>query len=379
MTEIFDIAVVGGGIAGASVACFLAGRRSVLVLEQEDAWGYHSTGRSAAEFSLRFHSLGAGRLTRASKSFFFNPPEGFADVSLLRPRGNLIIANEGKIDLLEKTFAEEMMHTANDTQVLQMQSVEEALEKVPFLDSRWVRAAFFDPDCWDIEVETLLQGYLRCARRSGAELRQNALVTGARRENGCWVLQTSSGEFQARVVINAAGGWADEVAKLMGALPLGLVPHRRTAIAVKVPGLDLSKVPEVNEIEETFYFKPDAGQLMISPADETPVNAHDAWPEEIDIAYAAHYLTECTTLEIKHVAHSWAGLRTISPDRLPVIGASLKVEGLFWLAALGGFGIQTSPAVGQLAAALLTGDPIPAESVWEGIDPDTFSPKRFGG
>jgi D-arginine dehydrogenase len=379
MPETFDIAIVGGGIAGASVAFSITGRRSVLLLEQEDAWGYHSTGRSAAEFTLRFHSPGAGRLTRASKDFFFDPPEGFSEVSLLRPRGNLLIANDEKADLLKSIFAEETGHTSAGVHALEMLSVDEAVGKVPFLDPDWVRAAFYDQDCWDIEVENLLQGYLRGARRSGAVLRQKSPLIAARRENGCWILTTPSEEVRARVVVDAAGGWADEVAKILAAEPLGLVPHRRTAIAVKVPGHDLSAMPEVNEIEETFYFKPDAGQLMVSPADETPVDPHDAWPEEIDIAYAAHYLTECTTLEVNHVAHSWAGLRTISPDRLPVIGASEKTEGFFWLAGLGGYGIQTSPAVGRLAAALLIGEPVPLELAREGIEAGTFSPNRFGG
>lgn len=379
MPEVFDIAIVGGGIAGASVAYSIGERRSVLLLEQEDAWGYHSTGRSAAEFTLRFHSPGAGRLTRASKEFFFDPPEGFAEVSLLRPRGNLLIANGEKAHLLERVFAEEVANKREGAHALQKLSVDAALEKVPFLDPDWVQAAFYDADCWDIEVENLLQGYLRGARRSGAELRQKSPLTGARREAGFWALQTASGEVRAKMVVDAAGGWADEVAGILGVEPLGLVPHRRTAIAVKVPDFDLSAMPEVNEIEENFYFKPDAGQLMVSPADETAVDPHDAWPEELDIAYAAHYLTECTTLEVSHVAHSWAGLRTISPDRLPVIGASSTVEGFFWLAALGGYGIQTSPAVGRLAAALLTGDPVPPELAHEGIDADTFSPNRFGG
>lgn len=377
MSEVFDIAIVGGGIAGASVACFLAGRRSVLLLEQEDAWGYHSTGRSAAEFSLRFHSTGVGQLTRASKGFFFDPPDGFSDVPLLRPRGNLIIANEDKTHLLERTFAEEMAHSSSETHALQLQTIEQAMEKVPFLDPNWVRAAFFDPDCWDIEVENLLQGYIRCARRSGVELRQKAALTEARRENDRWILQTRSGEFKARVVVNATGAWADEIAQKLGALPLGLVPHRRTAIAVKVPGYDMSQMPEVNEIEETFYFKPDAGQIMVSPADETPVDPHDAWPEEIDIAFAAHYLTECTTLEVSRVAHSWAGLRTFSSDRLPVIGRSAIVEGMFWLAGLGGYGIQTSPSVGRIAAALLTGETIPQDLAEHEITIDMISPARF--
>lgn len=379
MTEVFDIAIVGGGIAGASTAYALGARRSVLLIEREAAWGYHSTGRSAAEFTLRFHASGAGRLTRASKDFLFAQPDGFADVDLLRPRGNLLIAEAGKSDLLRQTYETEAAHCPEGGHKLHLLSVDDALEKVPFLDPAWVRVAFYDEDCWDIEVENLLQGFLRGARRNGVQMQQNASLQSVRRERDHWILETQAGSFRAGIVVNAAGGWADEIAGLMGADPLGLAPMRRTAISVKTPGVDLAGVPEVNEVEEDFYFKPDAGQLMVSPADETLVDPHDAWPEEIDIAYAAHYLTECTTLDVTHVAHSWAGLRTFSADRHPVIGPSSRVPGLFWLAGLGGFGIQTSPAVGQMAAAMLTGETMPATCRAAGIAQDSFSPQRFEG
>ncbi|MEX0304720.1 MAG: NAD(P)/FAD-dependent oxidoreductase [Leisingera sp.] len=377
MPEIHDIAIIGGGITGASVACFLQGRRSVVLLEQEESLGYHSTGRSAAEFTLRFHSEAAGRLTRASAGFMMRPPEGFADVELLRPRGNLVIADAEKADHLQRVFAQERANAPEGASPVELLSVEQAQEKVPPLDPNWVKSAFFDPDCWDVEVESLLQGYVRAAKGQGAEVRQSAALTSARREDDHWVLETASGVLRARTVVNAAGGWADPVAGLFGAAPLGIVPHRRTAISVKVPGYDVSAMPEVNEIDEVFYFKPDAGQLMVSPADETPVAPHDAWPEELDIAYAAHYLSECTTLAVSHVAHSWAGLRTFAKDRLPVIGFSGQVPGLFWLAGVGGYGIQTSPAVGQIAAALLTHAEMPAQVADAGIDPALFSPTRF--
>ncbi|MEM9629925.1 MAG: FAD-binding oxidoreductase [Pseudomonadota bacterium] len=377
MAEIFDIAVIGGGIAGASVAHFLSGKRSLVVLEQESALGFHSTGRSAAEFTRRFHSEIAGRLTAASAGFMMTPPDGFTEVDLLRPRGNLLIADAEKADHLRHVYEAECASSPEGASPVELLDVDAALEKVPFLDTDWVKAAFYDPDCWDIEVENLLQGYARSAKTYGAEFRHNSQLLKARRENDHWVLETSQGEVRSRTVVNAAGGWADAVAQIFGGAPLGIVPHRRTAISVKVPGYDLSRMPEVNEIDEVFYFKPDAGQLMISPADETPVEPHDAWPEEIDIAYAAHYLSECTTLDVTHVAHSWAGLRTFAPDRLPVIGQSRKIEGLFWLAGLGGYGIQTSPAVGQIAAALLLDAEIPEEFHAAGLGAEIFSPSRF--
>ncbi|WP_217358533.1 NAD(P)/FAD-dependent oxidoreductase [Ruegeria atlantica] len=377
MPDIFDIAIIGGGIAGTSVAYFLAGQRSVVLLEQETSLGYHSTGRSAAEFTRRFHSEITGRLTRASAGFLTAPPDGFAEVDLLRPRGNLLIADTNKADHLNDVFERETHNTPQDAPPVELLRVDQALEKVPFLDPGWVKAAFYDPDCWDVEVENLLQGYARGAKQAGTDFRQDCTVSNARRETDHWVLDTCGGEVRARIVVNAAGGWADTIARILGAAPLGIVPHRRTAISVKITEYDVSDMPEVNEIDELFYFKPDAGQLMVSPADETPVDPHDAWPEELDVAYAAHYLSECSTLEVDHIAHSWAGLRTFAKDRLPVIGHSGTTDGLFWLAGLGGYGIQTSPAVGQIAAAQLLGTALPDTAVQAGISVSSFSPSRF--
>ncbi|WP_323776365.1 FAD-binding oxidoreductase [Leisingera sp.] len=377
MTEIYDIAIIGGGITGTSVAYFLGNQRSVVLLEQEASLGYHATGRSAAEFTRRFHSDVTGRLTQASAAFMTSPPEGFSQVDLLRRRGNLLIAQAEKADYLRQVFEKEQANTPDGAAPVEFLSVELALEKMPFLDPDWVKGAFYDPDCWDVEVENLLQGYSRSSKKAGTEFRQSAALISARREGSNWILETAGGELRARTVVNAAGAWADPVAQMCGASPLGIIPHRRTAISVKVPGYDTAEMPEVNEIDEVFYFKSDAGQLMVSPADETPVAPHDAWPEELDIAYAAHYLSECTTLEVNHVAHSWAGLRTFAADRLPVIGFSGQAEGLFWLAGVGGYGIQTSPAVGQIAAALLTGAELPIDVVNAGVTAAIFSPSRF--
>lgn len=379
MPEIHDIAILGGGIVGASLLYFLGGARSAVLLEQESAPGYHATGRSAAEFTRRFHSSFVGRLTTASADFMMDPPAGFSDVGLLRPRGNLVIADAEKVDHLAGIVRRENAMTPQGASHVQPLEVDEALEKCPILDADWVKAAFYDPDCWDIEVETLLQGYIRSAKAQGAIMRQSCQVTGARRDADHWVIETSQGEVRAGCVVNAAGAWADPVAQVFGAKPLGLVPHRRTAISVDVPDHDVGAMSEVSEVDELFYFKPDAGRLMVSPADETPVEPHDVRPEELDIAYAAHYLGESTTLDVRHVAHSWAGLRTFAPDRMPVIGPSRQVDGLFWLAGLGGFGIQTSAAVGQIAAALLLQSPLPDHLHAAGVDPAAVCPSRLQG
>ncbi|MES0884967.1 NAD(P)/FAD-dependent oxidoreductase [Roseibium sp. SCP14] len=378
MSGIFDIAIIGGGIAGASLAYFVAPHRSVVLFEQETALGYHATGRSAAEYTRRFHSPAVGRLTDASYDFLTTPPEGFTETPLLHRRGNLLIAGHEKAKIFERTFAYENENPPQNGSPIRRLTVEEAVEMVAFLDSDYVYGAFFDPDCWDIEVENLLQGYAKGARKQGAEFRNSSKVETVTRKQDHWEIRDGERIARARMVVNAAGAWVDPVAVLCGVPGLGIVPHRRTAINVKVSGHDLSNMPEVNEIEEDFYFKPDAGQLFVSPADETPMEPHDAWADEMDIAYAAHYLTECTTLEITHVAHSWAGLRTFAPDRLPVVGFSEAVPGFFWFAGQGGFGIQTSPALGQLAAAALTGSDLPENLMAAGVDVAGFLPSRFG-
>lgn len=379
MPEVFDIAIVGGGIVGAALAHAIGGRASVVLIERETAWGYHATGRSAAEVSLRFHSDMVGHLTLSSLGFLQAPPEGFCEVPLLRRCGNMLIATADKADRAREVFVAETQATGPDQSAPIWLDRAEMLRRVPFLDPDRVAAAFFDPDCWDVDVDALLQAYLRSARRAGARLLTGTTLEAARHEKGHWRLETTTGALRARTVVNAAGAWADPVAALFGADRLELRPLRRTMIRVRMQGHDLTGLPEVNEIDEAFYFKPDAGHLLVSPADETPVEPHDAWAEELDIAMAAHALTEVTTLDLRRVEHAWAGLRTFSPDRMPVIGASASLPGLFWLAGLGGFGIQTSPAVARIAAGLLLDGGIPPDLGAGGITALALSPARFGG
>lgn len=370
-----DVAIVGGGIAGLSLAHFLAPHRSVVVLEREAAHGYHSSGRSAAEFTLRDNAPEVNALARVSHAFMSRPPQGFAAVPLLTARGSLWIGTAGKEAAVERARRK----AADAGVAVERLTVEDAVARVPFLDPHHVTAAFFDPDYWDIDVDALLQGYARTARRAGAELATDAMLVAARREGDRWTIETSRGVRSAGIIVNAAGGWADTVATLCGVAPVGIVPHRRTAITVDLPaGIDVAALPEINEIDETYYFKPDAGRLLASPADETPCDPADVQPEEIDVAYAAHYVEEATTLVVGRIASSWAGMRSFSPDRLPVIGAAKDEAGFFWLAGQGGYGILTSPALGQLSASLITGAPLADGFVREGVDVAAFSPLRFG-
>ncbi|OOG62124.1 glycerol-3-phosphate dehydrogenase [Sinorhizobium sp. A49] len=370
----FDVAIIGGGIAGLSLAYFLAPHRSVAVIEREDGLGYHSTGRSAAEFVLRYNAPDVCKLAAISKTFFDQPPEGFSEVPLLKQRGGVMIANAEKASRLETVFAEES--AANPD--LKRLTVDEAIALVPVLRRDYVASAFYDPNFWDIEVENLMQGYLRGARRHGAEVIERSDAIAPRREAGDWVLSTSAGEIRAKVIVNAAGGWADPVAALFGVEPVGIVPHRRTAITVDLPAeIDALTLPEINEIDEDFYMKPEGGRLLASPADATPCEPSDVQPEEIDVAWAAHYVEEATTVPVRRIFKSWAGLRSFSPDRLPVIGYAKDRPDFFWLAGQGGFGILTSPALGALAANLLIGAPAPEGFVAHGLGATIFSPERF--
>lgn len=370
--QTYDIAIIGGGIAGLSLAYFLAGRRSVVVLEREDALGYHATGRSAAEFVLRYNSEAVCKLAAISRCFFDAPPEDFSTVPLLRQRGGITIANAGKGGRLHARFEAEARHAP-----LTLMTPDEAIAQVPFLDPAYVAAAFYDPEFWDIEVESLFQGFAKGARRAGTEIRTSARVLDISDDGRQWRIETASGPVAARTLVNAAGGWADSVAAMAGIRPKGIVPHRRTAVLIDIPGMDPGAMPEINELDEAFYFKPDAGRLLVSPADETPCEPADVQPEEIDIAWAVHYFEEATTIRVDRVAKSWAGMRSFAADRLPVIGPAPDNPRFFWLAGQGGYGILSSPALGALAAAMLCESTIPEGFSRASLDPALFSPGRF--
>jgi D-arginine dehydrogenase len=370
----YDVAVVGGGIAGLSLAYFLSPHRSVAVLEREDALGYHSTGRSAAEFVLRYNAPEVCALAAISKALFDEPPQGFTDVPLLKQRGGVMVANAGKLERFEKILAEEREFTPEIERLTQ----DETLARVPILKPDYVAAAFYDPNFWDIEVENLLQGYVKGTRRHGGDILERNEILSARHDGTGWGLRTAAGEIRARTIVNAAGAWADPVAALFGVSPIGIVPHRRTAITVDIPdGIDAASLPEINEVDEDFYMKPEGGRLLASPADATPCEASDVQPEEIDVAWAAHYVEKATAIAVRRIVKSWAGLRSFSPDKLPVVGVAPDNPHFFWLAGQGGYGILTSPALGALAASLLAGEPTPDGFRAKGLDPALFDPRRL--
>ena len=368
------VVVVGGGIAGASAAYELAKSGSVVLLEREPQVGYHSTGRSAASFTENYGALIIRRLAMASRPFLEAPPAGFSEHALLSPRGMLTIARPEQLALLERKLAEARALVPSIHRV----SIEEALERVPVLRRDCLAGAFLEPDSRDIDVHALHQGFLRGARSRGARVLVDTAVTALERRGGAWHISSADSTFIAPVVVNAAGAWADALAQLAGVPAVGLVPKRRTAFTVPLPpGLRPEHWPMVDDAGEEFYFKPDAGQLLVSPADATPSPPTDAYPEDLDIASGVERLERATTLQVQRVTRSWAGLRSFVADGAPVAGFDAAVEGFFWLAAQGGYGIKTSPALARVCAACVRGEPLPQDLLRLGVSAAELSPERL--
>lgn len=375
MTARGEVIVIGAGIAGAAVAYELAATHKVVLLEREDQPGYHSTGRSAALYSETYGNAVMRALTVASRRFLTAPPAGFAERPLLTPRGTLLVARADQRAALERVRAE----CAPLVDALQWWDGAQVCAAVPVFSAQQVAAALWEPGAMDIDVHALHHGYLRALRARGGELACRAGVTALERRAGIWHVQTPAGEFAAPVLVNAAGAWADEIAALAGACRVGLVPKRRTAITFDPPqGLAIAHWPAVIDVDEQWYFKPDAGRVLASPADETPSPPCDAQPDEYDVALLVERLTTATTFEIRRIASRWAGLRSFVEDKTVVVGFDPQADGLFWLAGQGGYGIQTAPAVAQAAAALVHGDAWPAALAALGVSPAELAPGRSG-
>ena len=349
-----DVLVVGGGVAGLSVAWHLAeaGVR-VTVLEAESQCGYHSSGRSAAMLTENYGPPSVRALTAASRSFLADPPEAFAESELLRPRGSLTVARAEQAALLEAELAHARQHTPSITAIDPV----EVLRMVPALRPEAVAHAMLEPNCCDIDADALQLGYRRGVLARGGEIVTGARVARVVRMGSAWQVETTAGRFAVPALVNAAGAWADAVASCAGVRPARLQPKRRTAIIVDAPGS--ASWPMVNDVAEELYFKPDAGRLMVSPADATPTEPSDVQAEELDVAIAVDRLLTATTLAVRRVAHRWAGLRTFAADGAPVIGEDAQAPGFFWLAGQGGFGVMTSPALSALSAGAVLGRDVP--------------------
>ncbi len=332
MTGRFDVVIVGAGIGGASLAWFLGSQASVLLIEAESHPGLHSTGRSAAFFAETYGGPRVQPLTTASKAFLETPPDGFADGPLVTRRGALHIARseaQHSLDLMEHTFR------ASGVAIERLDSAATAA-RAALLAPAWRQCALWEPGCNDIEVARLHQAFLAGAKKRGAVLVTDARVLGFARASGHWRIETAAGNYEADIVVNAAGAWADEVAVLAGVRPLGVQPLRRTMIVADLDTPVDPDLPVVLDLEGSFYFRPDAGMMWVSPHDETPMPACDVQPEELDIAIGIDRFENATTAKVRRVARSWAGLRSFAPDRLPIYGFAPDVPGFFWCAGQGG-------------------------------------------
>ncbi len=347
-----DVVIIGAGIAGSSLAHELAGRCDVLLLESEDQPGYHSTGRSAAFWSETYGGPLIQPLTSASGPFLHAPPIDFSEHSFLKSRGALHIGTEA-----ERDIANNMRGEFNGSAVkLEQLSTIEMAQKLPGLRANWT-TGLWEPECSDIDVAALHAAYLRSAKRGGVELQCSARLASAHFRAGAWDVQTSAGFFRTKLLVNAAGAWADDVATRSSIKPIGIQPYRRTIAQLAVSPNAPLDLPLVIGLDESFYFKPEAGgKLWLSPHDETPSAPCDAAAEELDIAKAIDRLEAVVDWKIERVEQKWAGLRSFAPDRLPVIGPDVAVPEFFWLAGQGGFGIQTAPAIARLAASQILGN-----------------------
>lgn len=368
-----DFIVVGGGMAGAAAGYFLAEHGRVIVLERESAPGYHSTGRSAALYTETYGNAAIRALTVASGRFFRAPPAGFADVPLLRPRGLMMIARASDAARFERNVAEGKRFAPN----LRVLTQSEALALCPVLRDEWTGHAFLEPDAMDMDVHAIHQGFLRGLKAMGGSIVTDAAAQAVTAGGDGWQVETRAGRYTAPILVNAAGAWADEVATLAGLPILGFTPKRRTAVIVEVDPIPSPAWPMVVDIAETFYFKPESGRLLISPADETMMSAADVQPDEIDIAEAVARLEAATRLTVRRVLRKWAGLRTFAPDRTLVIGPDALAPGFVWMAGQGGYGIQTAAAAGRAAATLARGGALPSDLVELGLVAAELLPNRL--
>ncbi|MEI2744155.1 MAG: FAD-binding oxidoreductase [Ottowia sp.] len=370
--------IIGAGIAGASLAWRLArAGRPVVLIEREPQPGMHSTGRSAAMFMESYGPPGVRALTRASRDFYLHPPAGFAEAPLLSPRHALFVATAGQQAALARMQAD---LAASGTTMVLLNS-ELLAQAAPALKPDLFQNALLDEQGYDMDVHALLQGFLRGARQAGARLLTGVWPLRAAHDGQRWRVALSDGnELVAHTVVNAAGAWADELAALFGAVPIGLQPRRRSAFTFRAPeGVDIARWPMVADVDEAWYFKPDAGQLLGSPANADPVPPHDVQPEEFDIALGIHLIQEATSLRIERPTATWAGLRSFVADGDLVIGFDDACPGFFWLAAQGGYGIQSAAGASLLAASLIAGQPLPAELAAHGVEPRVVSPLRLRG
>jgi D-arginine dehydrogenase len=368
-----DVIVIGGGIAGVSIAYELSGSVRVSLLEMESTLAYHTTGRSAALFLETYGGQQVRALTTASRAFFEEPPDIF-DAALVTPRPLLQIALAGRGHRVDRML-ESVRPLVSDVELL---DGDQCCEVFPLLRPGTAERGMYEPRALALDVAAIHQGYVRGARLNGAEIVRNAGVTSLERRGDRWTVATADGRLhRAPVIVDAAGAWADDVATAAGIERVGLTPLRRSIFMVPSPLGEASRgFPNCSDVDESFYANPEGAQFLCSPADETPCPPSDAKPDEVEIARAIEAINAATTIGVRSVTSSWAGLRTFAPDRNLVVGEDPTAPGFFWLAGQGGYGIQTSPAAARLGAALVLGEPVPSDLVDRGLDVTRLAPRR---
>ena len=369
-----EFLIIGGGIAGASAGYALAEHGSVILVEREEQCGYHTTGRSAALLTEAWESPPIRRITASGREFFEDPPFRFTEVPLVSPRPIMLIGRSDQGGTVDSAVA------AARRQVPSVRLIdgEEAVELCPVLRPGYVDRAVLEPHGRTIDVDALLQGFLRGIRRRRGRVLTASPVTAVDRGGDGWIVSAGAETIRSDYLINAAGSWADQVAVLAGIEPIGLQPKRRTAFTFPAPeGFDIRSWPAVIDIDEQFYFEPEGVQLLGSPADQTPMDPHDVRHEEIDVALGIERIQAATTLEIRSIRRAWAGLRTFTPDGVPVIGPDPEIPHFIWLAGQGGFGIMTSPGLAAMATSLIIDGELPESSRRGGIDEADLLPNRF--
>lgn len=364
MADRYDIAIIGAGMAGASLAAELAPHASVVVLEAEDRPGYHATGRSAAFWEECYGGPDVVPLTLASGPYL-------RKLGFLSQRGALYVGRDEDCGALDDF----MLRFANSGATIERLDGAGLAQRLPGIRPEWT-GAVWEPACADIDVGALHAHYLAAMRKGGARLVTRAELATAIRTGHGWQIKTTGGiEFIADLLVNASGAWADDVARIAGVRPIGIEPKRRTVAQLRIDPVPPRDLPLVLDISGTFYFRPDSGRLWLSPHDEEPSPPCDAAPEELAVATAIARLEQVVDWRIEQVEHKWAGLRSFTPDRLPVYGFDSRNDSFFWFAGQGGFGIQTAPAAARLGAQIILG--LPQDGMTQTLDRSKYSPGRF--
>lgn len=370
-----DILIIGGGMAGASAGYFMADDARVILLERESQPGYHTTGRSAALFFENYGNATIRKLNKATRPFLESPPDGFADAPLMTPRGAVAVATEALMGRLDAELAQSPSMERIEGKAL--------FEIAPYLDPDRIVAGAYEAGAMDMDVHAILQGFLRGMRSKGGRVVTDAEVTGMSRTDGVWTVETRAGNFSAPIVVNAAGAWCDVVGEMAGAAAIGLIPNRRTAFTFDVTlrdgtTADPSRWAMADLCDESWYVRPEGGRMMGSPADEIPSPPTDAQPEIEDVAAAIDRIQTDTLFTIARPHSTWAGLRSFVADKSPVAGFAPEADGFFWLAGQGGYGIQTSAAMGRFSAALALGRDVPEDMVTLGLAKAELAQDRAG-